>query len=198
MTRLLLEELFGSRTRPRTLRFFIRNPKGVFPLREVARRLKISPRILKHEVGGLRRTGFLKETSLKTGKRRKVRAWKLDTSFEFLDELTPLVLKPSGDFYGRLERDIKRLGSVRLAIVSGVFADTSKAKADLFIVMSKIPTKRVNSFIQNLEAEIGQELTCAVVDLKEFEYRMKLYDRFVRDMLDRKNRRLVDRIGRLR
>ena len=43
---------------------------------------------------------------------------------------------------------------------------------------------RIEEGIKKLEAEIGAELTYAMFDTKEFLYRINMYDKLVRDILD--------------
>jgi hypothetical protein len=43
---------------------------------------------------------------------------------------------------------------------------------------------KVEEEIRKLEAEIGAELSYALFDTKEFSYRLNMYDKLVRDILD--------------
>ena len=43
---------------------------------------------------------------------------------------------------------------------------------------------RIEGGIRKLEAEIGMELAYTVFDTKEFIYRLNMYDKLVRDILD--------------
>jgi hypothetical protein len=49
----------------------------------------------------------------------------------------------------------------------------------------------VNSHIRALEAEIGREIVYAVFDYKEFLYRLNMYDKLIRDVLDFPHKVLV-------
>jgi hypothetical protein len=43
---------------------------------------------------------------------------------------------------------------------------------------------KIEEEIKKLEAEIGTELVYAIFDTKEFIYRLNMYDKLVRDILD--------------
>ena len=43
---------------------------------------------------------------------------------------------------------------------------------------------KIEEGIRKLEAEIGAELVYAIFDTKEFIYRLNMYDKLVRDILD--------------
>ena len=49
--------------------------------------------------------------------------------------------------------------------------------------------------VRKLEAELGRELRFAAFTTEDFKYRVGVYDRLVRDVLDFPNRILLDKIG---
>ena len=55
---------------------------------------------------------------------------------------------------------------------------------DLLIVGDKMKRGKIEEGIRKLEAEIGAELVYAIFDTKEFLYRLNMYDKLVRDILD--------------
>ena len=52
------------------------------------------------------------------------------------------------------------------------------------IVGDNLKKVAIEGGIRKLEAEIGAELTYAVFNTKEFVYRLNMYDKLVRDILD--------------
>ena len=69
-------------------------------------------------------------------------------------------------------------------MVSGVFIKNKDTRVDLLIVGDKIKKSKVEEEVRKLEAEIGTELVYVVFDTKEFIYRLDMYDKLVRDILD--------------
>ena len=81
-------------------------------------------------------------------------------------------------------RHFKSAGKTKLLLVSGVFIKNKDSRVDLLIVGDKMKRGRIEETIRKLEAEIGAELTYAVFETKEFIYRVNMYDKLVRDILD--------------
>jgi predicted nucleotidyltransferase len=69
-------------------------------------------------------------------------------------------------------------------LISGVFIKSKESRVDLLIVGDKMKKSKVEEEIRKLEAEIGTELIYALFDTKEFSYRLNMYDKLVRDILD--------------
>ena len=80
--------------------------------------------------------------------------------------------------------NFKNVGRVKLVIVSGVFIKNDDSRADLLIVGDRLKKSKIEFGIRKLEAEIGTELVYAVFDTKEFTYRLNMYDKLVRDIID--------------
>ena len=83
-----------------------------------------------------------------------------------------------------ISNNFKKVGRVKLIIVSGVFIKNDDSRVDLLIVGDKMRKRKIEEGICKLEAEIGTELVYAVFDTKEFIYRLNMYDKLIRDILD--------------
>lgn len=108
----------------------------------------------------------------------------LNPSFDFLKELRDLVLKSAVASKDELVEKARKIGNIKLLVLTGVFTGDESARADLLIVGDKINHRKLNNFIKDLESEVGKEINCAVMTSKEFDYRYDMYDRFVRDLLE--------------
>jgi len=62
------------------------------------------------------------------------------------------------------------------------------------IVGDKIKSSKFDRFLKELEAEVGREINCAIMTTKEFYYRHDMYDRFIRDLLDFKHEKLINKL----
>jgi hypothetical protein len=49
--------------------------------------------------------------------------------------------------------------------------------------------------ISDLRAELGRELDIVIFDLEEFNYRYKMFDRFVRDLLAGNHVKIVNKLN---
>ena len=56
--------------------------------------------------------------------------------------------------------------------------------------------KNIETEIKKIEADIGKELKYAVFDLDEFLYRLNMYDKLIRDVLDFPHEKLINKIDR--
>jgi hypothetical protein len=80
--------------------------------------------------------------------------------------------------------NFKKVGRVKLLLVSGIFIKNKDTRVDLLVVGDKMKRSKIEEEMRKLEAEIGTELTYAIFDTKEFLYRLNMYDKLVRDILD--------------
>ena len=80
--------------------------------------------------------------------------------------------------------NFKKAGRVKLVVISGVFIKNEDSRVDLLIVGDKLKKAKIEEGIRKLEAEIGAELVYAVFETKEFLYRLNMYDKLVRDIID--------------
>ena len=118
--------------------------------------------------------------------------------FEFFNELRDLILKSSPAQKDKMVQNINRLGRVKLAVVAGIFLNKEQPdpnSADLLIVGDDIDRRKLRNFLKALEAEVGKEIIFAIMDKEEFKYRMAMFDRFVRVMMEGQHEKLINRLG---
>lgn len=184
-----LDALFDSPVRVRILKLFIYGFDRSFDAKNISRKLRINLRTLKMELLRLSDIGFVKSR----GKGRK-RLFTINQSFSFYEPLRALVTKTVPVSKEEMLRRILKLGRIKLALISGIFVNADNSKADLMIVGDKINQIKLNRFFRNLEAEVGKDLNYAVMSTKEFNYRFGMYDRFVRDLLEFKHEKLINKL----
>ena len=76
-------------------------------------------------------------------------------------------------------------------LVSGVFIHNKDSRADILIVGDGLKKNLIEAAVKGLEAEIGKELSYAMFETQEFLYRINMYDKLVRDVLDYPHERLI-------
>lgn len=185
----VLEYLFESPVRVRLLKFFIHNGEEAFPVVEISRRIQAEPRRVRRELGRLAAAGFVR------ARRSRELLYQANSQFVFFNELKSLVTKSSPASKERMLERLKKIGRMKLVILSGIFINAENAKADLLIVGDGIAENRLSQFFRDLEAEAGKELDYVVLSSEEFQYRYNMYDRFVRDLLERPHEKLINRLG---
>lgn len=147
------------------------------------------PRVADKHLKNLKEIGFV---NLKTIKSKKV--FKINPDFYFYNELKELVLKANPASKEKLLKRISSLGKIKLAVISGVFINFENARADLLVVGDNIKPAKFNKFLKDLEAEIGKEINYVSMTTKEFNYRYDMYDRFIRDLLEFKHEKLINKL----
>ena len=194
MSKDTLDNLFGSITRVRLLKFLFRNYPGEFLIGELTARTQERNTAIKLELESLVKIGLIKKT-----KTAKVKYF-LNSGFEFFSELEALILKASPAEKNKMVAKILKLGRIKLAVVSGVFLNKNgvideNCVADLFIVGDDINKDKLRNFLKSLEAEVGKEIKLSIMDKEEFDYRFGMFDRFVRVLLEGPHEKIINKLG---
>jgi hypothetical protein len=185
-----LARLFGSFPRLKLLRLFFFNDDSSFTAADIAFRTKTAKDAVRKELAVLTAAGIVKKRSGKGGAHYTVdhRFANFDALLTFLRSTTTL-----GD--SDMLAALKRAGSLRLVVLSGMFTNVPETKIDILIVGDKLDDRALESNVHKLEAELGRELRYAAFSTEDFRYRVGVYDRLVRDALDFPHRVLLDKIG---
>ncbi|OGN20256.1 MAG: hypothetical protein A3I32_03200 [Candidatus Yanofskybacteria bacterium RIFCSPLOWO2_02_FULL_45_10] len=122
----------------------------------------------------------------------------LNRDFQFIQELRDLILKSSPAEKSEIAERLQRIGRVKLAVISGIFLNKENPETlatDLFIVADYIDRRKFQVFIKYLEAETGGEVRFVIMEKEEFQYRLSMFDRFVRVLLEGPHEKLINRLG---
>lgn len=198
-----LEKLFGSSARVKVLKFFLFNTGDVFEKNEISSRTKVSVRILQKELNLLEKIGLIKKKSFfntketRSGKIQKVRTKGYETVIEhkLFTPLQNLLVKNSPMSSNYLVNRLSRHGKLKVVIAAGVFIQDPDSRVDLLIVGDDIKENPLKNTISILESEIGKQLRYTVLTVQDYKYRIGVYDRLVRDILDYPHQVFLDRIG---
>lgn len=198
-----LEKLFGSAARVKTLKFFLFNTNDIFEKDVIASRTKVPARVLQKELNLLEKIGLIKKKSFfsikesRGGKIQKARTKGYETVKEhkLFISLQNLLVKNSPMSSNALIQRLNRHGRLKLVIGAGVFIQDPDSRVDLLIVGDDIKENSLKNTISTLESEIGKQLRYTVLTVQDFKYRIGVYDRLVRDILDYPHQIFLDRIG---
>lgn len=183
-----LEALTNSPPRARLLRFLLREPQLTWALRDVAERIQEPVPAVRREAALLSRIGLVEFRGAQ--KHRLV----VVSTFPLLSELRALAVKPFPLSRSELVKILSRAGSLQLVVASGVFLNAPDARVDLLVVATRFSEKRMESAMRKVEAIVGAELRWAGMESKEFQYRWKMFDRFLRDIFTQPHEKIVERI----
>lgn len=196
-----LAKMFGSEARVKLMRLFLLNDGQPFDSEMLARRIRVTRPTVAREAKLLHSTGFLRKKSfskdvVRRGKKgkRKTDGWYLNPEFPYNTSLRGLLVEEEFLNKKELVRRLRPAGKIKLFIVAGIFMKEHdpKQQVDMLIVGDNLRKSWIEDTIRKLEAEIGKELSYAVFDTHEFKYRVEMYDKLIRNILDFPHERLVD------
>jgi hypothetical protein len=189
----LFDTLFGSRVRARLLRLFLLSPDTEFDATEAAKRIAIKrPEVVKE----LNRLVKMRFVSVKTRQRKKIYQVRVD--FPFYQELKALVSKLNLSAKSEAFKRIKKVGDVKLVLISGVFINYQKSKADMVLVINTANKVKLRQVINQLESEVGKEIRYILMNSEELHYRLDMLDRFLMEFLEGPYESVVDKVPELK
>lgn len=202
----LLIRLLGGAERVKIMRFFLHHDDVIVSAHDVINKTKSKAALARKELTTLSALGFLEKkksrtvTTVGTGKKttskvKEIIGFKLNTEFPHNQALKDLLF----DFELLDKRELasrfKVIGRIKLFIVAGVFIGDEKSRVDILIVGEAIKRPKAEKLFEALSAELGREVVYAVMDVEEYEYRYKMYDRFVRDIVDLPHETIIDKLS---
>jgi hypothetical protein len=174
----ILEKILGNSARVKIMRLFLLNRGKGFKSADVVKRSRVNADIVRRELKLLASVNFIKKHSATKPE------WFFNSSFKYGAEFEDLLVRSDSLNKEKILDNFKKAGRVKLVIISGVFIKNEDSRVDLLIVGDKMKKAKIEEGIRKLEAEIGAELVYAVFETKEFLYRLNMYDKLVRDIID--------------
>jgi hypothetical protein len=174
----ILGKILGNVARVKIMRLFLLNRGKVFTGKEVVKRSRVNADMVRRELRLLSGVGFIKKRG------PALSGWSFNSSFKYGTEFEDLLLSSGTLNNEDILNNFKKVGRVKLVIISGVFIKNRDSRLDLLIVGDKMKRSKIEEGIKKIEAEIGVELVYAIFETKEFIYRLNMYDKLVRDVLD--------------
>ncbi|MFA6608851.1 MAG: hypothetical protein WCT07_02995 [Candidatus Paceibacterota bacterium] len=199
----LLTRLLGGAERVKIMRFFLHHEDAIVSLQDISDKTKSKSALVKKEITALTAIGFIEKKKTRTytttskkssSKVREVVGFKLNTEFPHNQALKDLLF----DFQLLDKRELasrfKLVGRIKVFLVSGVFIGEEKSRVDILIVGEAIKRPKAEKLFEALSAEIGREVIYSIMDVEEYEYRFKMYDKFVRDIVDMPHESVIDKL----
>lgn len=187
----ILDIILGSETRARVIKFFFRHSGAAFRIGEVARLIRQNYNTTASYVEDLEKISVLKKTK-GSGSGSLYMA---NNHFPYYTPMKEFVMQVFPVSTTQVTEAINKTGRIRLALLQGIFLNHESASVDLFLVADDLDDKKFQEFIAELEAEVGKELNYTSMDTAEFTYRYNIYDRFVRNIINKPNIRLVNNLS---
>lgn len=122
----------------------------------------------------------------------------LNTEFGSFFELRDLILKSLPAEKDMMVQKINKLGRIKLVVISGVFINKENPDPyipDLLMVGDDMDKNKLRTFLKAIEAEVGKEIKFVILDKDEFQYRLAMFDRFIRVLLEGPHEKLINKLG---
>jgi hypothetical protein len=174
----ILGKILGSPARVKIMRLFLSNRGKSFTSKDVVTRSRVTSDAVRRELRLLAGVGFIKKRSAASS------AYSYNAFFKYGREFEDLLLSTGTLSNDEILNNFKKVGRVKLVVIAGAFIKNRDTRVDLLIVGDKLQKKKIEEGVKKIEAEIGVELTYALFETKEFIYRLNMYDKLVRDILD--------------
>lgn len=198
--------IFGNPAKVKLLRFFLFNESASFTVKEIVERTKCPMALIKKELSLLEGANIIKKKhiskEIQVMKKKKLvtkkvegNGYVLNNKFPYLDPLKNLLTITSLQADESLAKRFTNAGKIKLFIASGVFIQNWDSRVDLLIVGDELNLSKIEYVIKIIESEIGKEIAYSAFETTDFEYRLGIHDRLVRDILDYPHVTLLDRIG---
>lgn len=171
----ILGKILGSPARVKVMRLFLLNKTKGFKNENIAKRSRVSADTVRKEVKVLNSIGFIK---------KRAKDVIFNPAFKYASEIEDLLVNSDNLNKQSITSNFKKVGRVKLLLVSGIFIKNKESRVDLLIVGDGLKKAKIDEEVRKLEAEIGAELAYTTFTTKEFIYRVSMYDKLVRDILD--------------
>lgn len=189
----IFSQLFDSRTRSRLVKFFMLNDKESYSFKEIIKKNQLTSQQANRELARMERMKMIVSRSKKGHKH-----FETNRDFIFYPELRNLVIKSNTLPECRSLHRVKGLGKVRLALMSGVFLNYPKGRADLLIIGDELSRAKLKHLLESLEAEVGKEINYSIMGSEEFKYRTDMLDKFIMEFLEGPYEEIICRIPNLK
>jgi hypothetical protein len=169
------------------------NDKESYTATEIAKKSQLTSQQVNRELMRLKRIKMIISRSKKGH-----RFFETNRNFIFYPELKNLVIKSNTLPECRSLHRIKTLGKVKLALISGIFLNYPKGRADLLIVGDELSRAKLKHLLESLEAEVGREINYSIMSSDEFKYRTDMLDKFVMEFLEGPYEEIICKIPNLK
>lgn len=198
---MMIDALFGSKTRVKLLHLFLNNPGKAFYVREITRLIGEQINSVRRELANMLEVGII--TSKNTDNKLY---YEINQRYEHYPSFRAIfadqkVAKPtttnSTQDTIRWHDELKALPDARVVVISGVLVKGSASSVDLFIA-GDVSKQKISNIVATIEEVEGRELRYSVLSYDEFYYRLSVRDKFITSILSNRHIVIVDSEGVLK
>lgn len=187
-----LGRLFGSEDRVKIMKLFLFNPNNSYSASEIKDRIKTKARRIAKELASVEKMGLVKK---RLAKNKKGYVYTLNKDYVHHNSLKQFFLNIEPLQPKEILSKLNKLGAIKLVLVSGLFIQDNESRVDMLIVGDSIKVASLEKTMKILESEVGKELKYAHFSTEEFKYRLSMFDKLTRDILDYPHKKVLDKLG---
>jgi hypothetical protein len=200
----LLARLLGGTERVKIMRYFLYHDDVIVSTAEISDKTKSKSTMVRKELAALIAIGFLEKKKGRTyvsgkgakavSRMKEVTGYKLNPLFPHNQALKDLLFDFELVDKRELANRFKPVGRLKLFVVSGVFLGLDKSRVDILLVGEALKRPKAEKLFEALSAELGREVIYSMMDVEEYKYRYKMYDKFVRDIVETPHEKVIDKL----
>ncbi|MFA5317919.1 MAG: hypothetical protein WC323_00370 [Patescibacteria group bacterium] len=184
----MLTKLFSSPVRVKILKFLAMNDGGSFSAHDIAKKTGSVIRSVNKEAVKLIGAGaVIEEIKPETINKKtvKVKHYRINKDFILFNEIKSLFLKSQVLDLDNFKSKLVKLGKINYVVLTGKFVGDNSAAVDLLLV-GDAEHKKSEKIVAEFEKTIGFEINWTLMPLEEYDYRQKIGDMFIYNLLGRK------------
>ena len=181
-----VSHIFGGEAKVKVMRLFIFNPGNIFTPKDVSNRAQERSSRARRELNILSKAGLIK---------RRGKGFTLNPAYIYLPAIENFLIDAAPITEQEIIKKLSRAGVLKLVLISGIFFHSHDTRADILVVGDHLSQARLNSAMAAIEAELGKELRYAVFETVDFQYRLGIYDKLIRDILESPHKKIVNKLG---
>jgi len=185
----MLEQIFGSNTRTKIIKFFCLHLEDKVFVRELTRRLRVQLNSIRRELDNLEKFGFLL-SELKGGKKY----YFANKNFSLLTELKNLVFKTITLEEIQVAKKMSKIIGISLLIFTGKLTNAPTA-TDVLIV-GKVNKKAFFKYLEKIAEGMTENLRYTFLPKSDYIYRVEVTDKFIYDILSNEHIVVLDKISK--
>ena len=178
--------IFGGEAKVKMMRLFVFNPNLIFAPSEVSHRTKERPPKVRRELNNLSKAGLIK---------KRARGYFLNSTYPYLPAVEHFLVEAAPISEKVILKKLSRAGTLKLVLTAGVFIHNPDSRVDLLVVGDHLKQGMLISAISAIEAQLGKELRYAAFETADFSYRLGIYDKLIRDILDYPHKKVLNKLG---
>lgn len=178
--------IFGGEAKVKIMRLFVFNSSSAFTPSEVSTRAKTNSAIARRELASLVKAGLV---------RKRGKSYTLNRAYRYLPAIGNFLIDANPLSEKEIIKKITSAGNIKLILISGIFLHNPDSRVDILIVGDHVKQGKLTTTMSSIEAELGKELRYSVFETSDFQYRLGIYDKLIRDILESKHKKIFNKLG---